>query len=124
MTLALLLILGFTVVAHGLTDGNGAAPSLAATAVDAFDHAAAADQEHVPAAAADIGASTLAGAALCALGVLSALAVLLLRTRATQRRTPITRLRVGSGARCRSSASHLRPRVTAIPLLQLGLSRT
>jgi len=123
-SLALLLLFAIAAPAHGAAEENGAAPSLAATAIDAFDHAAAEDQEQIRAAAADIAASTLAGAALCVLGALCGLAAMLLQTRATQRRALVTRLRAGSGAHRRSPTSPPRPRVSALSLLQLGLSRT
>ncbi|WP_347123716.1 hypothetical protein [Microbacterium sp. SY138] len=122
-SLALLLLFAFAVTTHGAQDENGAAPSLTAAVVDAFDHAAAAAQEQVTAAP-DSGTSALVGAALCALGVLCGLAVMLLRTRAAHRRALVTRLRAGSEALRRSSASPPRPRATTLSLLQLGLSRT
>ncbi|WP_029258524.1 MULTISPECIES: hypothetical protein [unclassified Microbacterium] len=123
-SLALLLLFAFAVTTHGAQDENGAAPSLTAAVVDAFDDAAAAAQEQVLTAAPDSGTSALVGAALCALGVLCGLAVMLLRTRAAHRRALVTRLRAGSEALRRSSASPPRPRATTLSLLQLGLSRT
>lgn len=134
-SLALLLLFAFAVTAHGDAGENGAAPSLAAASIEAFDdavaadnagvdNAAAVDQDQTPAALPATGMSALAGAAVCILGVLCGLAAMLLLSRVLRRPGQLSTLREKPHARPSAPASPLHPRVTAISLIQLGLSRT
>lgn len=140
-SLALLLLFAFTVTAHGDAGENGAAPSLAAASIEAFDDAVAADnagvdnaaavenvaavdQDQTPAALPATGTSALAGAALCILGVLCGLAAMLLLFRVLRRPGQLSTLREKPHALPSALAASMHPRVTAISLIQLGLSRT
>ncbi|PRB12102.1 hypothetical protein CQ042_16045 [Microbacterium sp. MYb62] len=140
--LALLLLFAFAVTAHGDAGENGAAPSLAAASIEAFDDAVAAgnaasvdnaaavdsaaavDQDQTPAALPATGTSALAGAALCILGVLCGLAAMLLLSRVLRRPGQRSTLREKPHALPSALAAPMHPRVTAISLIQLGLSRT
>ncbi|WP_146113907.1 MULTISPECIES: hypothetical protein [unclassified Microbacterium] len=141
-SLALLLLFALTATAHGDAGENGAAPSLAAASIEAFDdavavgdaaavdstaaveNAAAVDQDQTPAALPATGMSALAGAAVCILGVLCGLAAMLLLSRVLRRPGQLSTLREKPHARPSAPASPVHPRVTAISLIQLGLSRT
>lgn len=126
-TLALLLLFAFAVTAHSDAGEDGSSPSLAALTVDAYDQAydppAAADQEQITTAAPTAGSASLAGVALCVLGVLCALAALLVVLRLSRRLARASHLRDLLRVHL-PPASAPRPRVTAISLTQLGVSRT
>lgn len=99
VSLALLLLFAFAVTAHGDAGENGAAPSLAAAAIDAFDDTAAigadaeTDEAQAQAALPVAVTSTLVGAALCILGVLCGLAAMLLLSRVLGRPGQFSTLR-------------------------------
>lgn len=141
VSLALLALFTFAVTAHDDAGESGTAPSLAAAAVAAFDNAAAFDaadansatavdddaevgEVQTQAALPITGASTLAGAALCALGVLCGLAAMLLLSRMLRCPGQLSTLREGPHTLPSAPASPLHPCVTAVSLIQLGLSRT
>ncbi|WP_396658030.1 hypothetical protein [Microbacterium oxydans] len=129
MSLALLLLFAFAVTAHGDAGENGAAPSLAAAAIDAFDDTAAIDDAEVGEAQAQAAlpvavTSTLVGAALCILGVLCGLAAMLLLSRVLGRPGQFSTLRETPRALRSDPASPLHPCGTAVSLIRLGLSRT
>lgn len=142
VSLALLLLFAFAVTAHGDAGENGAAPSLAAAAIDAFDDTAAIDDTAAFDDTAAIGAdaetdeaqvqaafpvavtSTLVGAALCILGVLCGLAAMLLLSRVLGRPAQFSTLRETPRALRSDPASPLHPCGTAVSLIRLGLSRT
>ncbi|WP_127012725.1 MULTISPECIES: hypothetical protein [Microbacterium] len=130
MSLALLLLFAFAVTAHGDAGENGAAPSLAAAAIDAFDDTAAigadaeTDEAQAQAALPVAVTSTLVGAALCILGVLCGLAAMLLLSRVLGRPGQFSTLRETPRALRSDPASPLHPCGTAVSLIRLGLSRT
>lgn len=129
VSLALLLLFAFAVTAHGDAGENGAAPSLAAAAIDAFDDTAAIDEAEVGEAQAQAAlpvavTSTLVGAALCILGVLCGLAAMLLLSRVLGRPGQFSTLRETPRALRSDPASPLHPCGTAVSLIRLGLSRT
>lgn len=136
VSLALLLLFAFAVTAHGDAGENGAAPSLAAAAIDAFDDTAAiddtatigadaeTDEAQVQAAFPVAVTSTLVGAALCILGVLCGLAAMLLLSRVLRRPGQFSTLRETPRALRSDPASPLHPCGTAVSLIRLGLSRT
>ena len=129
VSLALLLLFAFAVTAHGDAGENGAAPSLAAAAIDAFDDTAAIDDAEVGEAQAQAAlrvavTSTLVGAALCILGVLCGLAAMLLLSRVLGRPGQFSTLRETPRALRSDPASPLHPCGTAVSLIRLGLSRT
>lgn len=134
-SLALLLLFAFAVAAHGDTGENGAAPSLAAAAIDAFDTAAfddtaaigadaETDEAQAQAAFPVAGTSPLVGAVLCVLGVLCGLAAMLLLSRVLRRPGQFSTLRETPRALRSDPASPLHPCGTAVSLIELGLSRT
>lgn len=136
VSLALLLLFAFAVTAHGDAGENGAAPSLAAAAIDAFDDIAAfddtaaigadaeTDEAQAQAALPVAVTSTLVGAALCILGVLCGLAAMLLLSRVLGRPAQFSTLRETPRALRSDPASPLHPCGTAVSLIRLGLSRT
>lgn len=136
VSLALLLLFAFAVTAHGDAGENGAAPSLAAAAIDAFDDIAAfddtaaigadaeTDEAQAQAALPVAVTSTLVGAALCILGVLCGLAAMLLLSRVLGRPGQFSTLRETPRALRSDPASPLHPCGTAVSLIRLGLSRT
>ena len=129
VSLALLLLFAFAVTAHGDAGENGAAPSLAAVAIDAFDDAAfestgELDEVQTQVALPSTGTSALVGTALCVLGVLCGLAAMLLLSRVLRRPGQPSTIRESSHTLPSVPASPLHPRVTAVSLIQLGLSRT
>ncbi|AZS42000.1 hypothetical protein CVS54_03362 [Microbacterium oxydans] len=130
VSLALLLLFAFAVTAHGDAGENGAAPSLAAAAIDAFDDTAAigadaeTDEAQAQAALPVAVTSTLVGAALCILGVLCGLAAMLLLSRVLGRPGQFSTLRETPRALRSDPASPLHPCGTAVSLIRLGLSRT
>ena len=149
VSLALLILFAFAVTPHGDAGENGAAPSLAAVAIDAFDDTAfdttafdatafddtafddtaiegtgELDEVRTQVALPSTGTSALVGTALCVLGVLCGLAAMLLLSRVLQRAGQLSILRESSHTLPSVPASPLHPCVTAVSLIQLGLSRT
>ena len=133
-SLALLLLFAFAVTAHGDAGENAAAPSLAAAAIAAFDDTAAFDdaafdgaevgEVQTQAALPITGTSAFVGAALCVLGVLCGLAAMLLLSRVLRRPGQLSTLQERPHTPPSAPASPLHPCVTAVSLIQLGLSRT
>lgn len=133
-TASLLLLFAFAVTAHGDATENAAAPSLAAAAIAAFDDDAAFNdtafdgaevgEVQTQAALPITGTNALVGAALCALGVLCGLAAMLLLSRVLRRPGQLSTLQERPHTPPSVPASLLRPCVTAVSLIQLGLSRT
>lgn len=130
MSLALLLLFAFAVTAHGDAGENGAAPSLAAAAIDAFDDTAAfgadaeTDEAQAQAALPVAVTSPLVGAVLCVLGVLCGLAAMLLLSRVLRRPGQFSTLWETPRALRSDPASPLHPCGTAVSLIELSLSRT
>lgn len=129
VSLALLLLFAFAMTAHGDAGENGAAPSLAAVAIDAFDDAAfegtgELDEVQTQVALPSTGTSALVGTALCVLGVLCGLAAMLLLSRVLRRPGQRSTIRERAHTLPSVPASPLHPCVTAVSLIQLGLSRT
>lgn len=136
VSLALLLLFALAATAHGESGAAGtgsvaATTSVAATSATtpgaadsgATDSGAASAQAALQIVATTPGTNALTGVALCALGVLCGLAALLLLSRVLQRpgRSPLVRTR----ADAHSSPLHSSPpRVTALSLTRIGLSRT
>lgn len=126
LVLALLLLLGAFGTAHSESEGSSASSPWVTTSVDAHVTAgvepdAATDPVGVFATAETGG--VLVGAALCALGVLCGLALVIFVRRLLRHPAPAFRSR-REAPRAPLAARIVTDRATALSLTQLGLSRT
>lgn len=121
--LALLLMLGLAAAGHLEGEGSAPVPLVVSALVDPHVDPVASDSEPQTVAEGTAQSDTLAGLALCVLGVLCGLIFFVLTRLLRQRRPSVTSERQPRHALL-LPAPFARPRVSVLSLPQLGLSRT